>query len=208
MIVAGALALGSAAAATTLLWSPQPERGDFSYASVAAVRDAAWAAAVIDGFGFTIAAFTVAIAVCLLAPARGKVLANIGAVLTAAGGTLFASGVISYGVLSWYATAPDAMSAEAGTALMAYFADNPMRIAMFQGAGLILFTLGGLLLSVALWRARSVPRWLPTAWAVLTVAQFGIESSRILDFVQAAVMAIFVLIAWLLVSRKAHAHPH
>jgi hypothetical protein len=57
---------------------------------------------------------------------------------------------------------------------------------------------GWLLLAVARWRARSAAGWLPIAWAVLTVGQSGIQSSRILDFWQVATITVFVLVAWFL----------
>jgi hypothetical protein len=50
----------------------------------------------------------------------------------------------------------------------------------------------------ALWRSPSVPRSLPVTLAVLTVAQFAIPASRMLDVVQAAFIATFIAIAWFL----------
>lgn len=202
-IVAAALVLGSSAVAATLLLRPGPARNDLSYASFAAVRDGAWAATVVDHVGFIVAAFALAIAVCVLTPSRGAVWANIGAVLTAVGGTLFAGGVIAIGVLGWYATAPDALSPASGTALMTYLAENPGHVSGPQIPGFLLFNLGSLLLAVALWRAGSVPRWLPILWAVLTVAQFVGLPGRMLDLVQVALSAVFVVIAWFTVRATA-----
>jgi hypothetical protein len=52
-----------------------------------------------------------------------------------------------------------------------------------------------LLLSVALWRSASVPRWLPIAIAVLTIGQFAMPNA-LLDGEQALLMASFVAVAW------------
>jgi hypothetical protein len=196
-IAALALTLGAVATAAAVLWRPWGERNDFAYASLAPVRDAAWAGSVLDGLGIAAAGIALGIAVCLLAPARGAVWATTGAVLTGLGGVAFSAALVAFGVLAWYVTATDAIDAEAGTALLAYFEENPARIAVLQVPGFLLFTIGTLVLMVALWRARSVPRWLPIGVALLTVAAF-IVPGRALDVVQALQMLSLVGVAWYL----------
>jgi len=58
------------------------------------------------------------------------------------------------------------------------------------------------LLSVALLRARAVPRAIPVAVLVLTAAQFSGVDERVLDFVQIALMAVLVCIAALFVRNR------
>src|SRR5207344_2844636 len=89
-IVASALTLGSAAVAAVLLWHPGPPRNDFSYTALAPVRDATWLGMLIDSIGLSAAAIGLSISVCLLTPARGAVVANVGAVLATLGGAVFA----------------------------------------------------------------------------------------------------------------------
>ena len=197
-IIALALAIGALAAAVVVLWQPGPKRNDFSYASVAPARDALWTGSVIDGIGFAVAAVALGLAVCLLAPARGAAWANVGAVLTALGGIAFATALVASGVLGWYVTATEALPAEAGSTLMAYFEDNPARLAAVQVPGFLLTSFGILLLAVALWRAQSVPRWLPIAIATLTVLPFVLPTSRALDVIQAVHLGTLVIVAWFL----------
>jgi hypothetical protein len=64
-------------------------------------------------------------------------------------------------------------------------------------AGFLLFTIGSILLLIALIRARTVPLWLPIAFLALVVAQFAPVPSRILDFVQVALTALLVVLAWM-----------
>jgi len=64
-------------------------------------------------------------------------------------------------------------------------------------AGFLLFTLGSIALFIALIRARTVPLWLPITFFVLVVAQFTPVSSRVLDFIQVALMALLVVLAWM-----------
>jgi hypothetical protein len=85
-----------------------------------------------------------------------------------------------------------------GTKLLDYTVDHPEHGMVVQMAGFLLFTLGAILLLVALIRARSVPLWLPIVSLVLIVAQFTPVPGRALDFVQAGLMALFVVLAWML----------
>jgi hypothetical protein len=96
--------------------------------------------------------------------------------------------------LRWYATS-SAISADSGTALLAYFKHNQAPIGGPQIVGFLLFNVGVLLFVAALWRSRAVPRWLPIAMTVLALAQFAGIPDRALDFVQVADMATFVVIA-------------
>ena len=89
-IVAAMLAVGSAAVAVFFLWSPGPNRDDFTYASIAPVRQASFVGYLIDSVGFGLAAVGLAVAMCLLVRARGAACANIGAILTTVGGILVA----------------------------------------------------------------------------------------------------------------------
>jgi hypothetical protein len=117
-IVAAILVLGAVAVATVLLWHPGPPRDDFSYASMAPVRNATWFVALLDAIGYVAVTVALAVAACLLAPARGARWANTGAVFTALGGIAFGVGDFAYGVLGWYATS-NALSADAGSRLTA-----------------------------------------------------------------------------------------
>src|SRR5438552_2638511 len=119
-IVATALALGSLTVAILLLISPGFPRDDFDYADIAAVRDGGWATTFVDGLGFAVAGVALALAVCMLARARGAVLANIGAILVALGGLVFFAAEFAYGAFARYATATAALPAGTGAKLTAY----------------------------------------------------------------------------------------
>ena len=196
-LVASGLALGAIGVASVLLWHPWPTRDRFGYGDIAPIRDAMWQAIVIDAIAFCVMALTLSIVVCGLARTRGAVLATIGAVITTLGGIAFAMGEFGFVAVAWYATEPDAVSVAEGTELLAYSVDHPEHGMVVQMAGFLLFTVGSLLLVIALIRARSVPLWLPIAFIVLVVAQFAPVPSRILDFVQVALMALIVALAWM-----------
>lgn len=196
-LVASGLALGATAVASVLLWHPWPTRDRFGYGDIAPIRDEMWLALVVDAIGFAVVGVTLSIVVCALVRSRGVVWATIGSVLTTLGGITFAMGEFGFATLSWYATETDAIPVEAGTTLMAYTVDHPEHGMVVQMAGFLLFTLGPILLLVALIRARSVALWLPIALLILMAAQFAPVPSRILDLVQAAIMALLVVLAWM-----------
>jgi hypothetical protein len=204
-IVSGLVTLGAAVLAVLVLWQPWGARDQLGYADLAPHRDAAWLGAVVDGLAFAAVCVALALAVCRLAPGRGWVWATVGAVVTGVGGVAFAAGMAAFGSLAWYATSTDAVPAQAGTALMTYVEDNPGHVLGLQMAGFLLATLGTLALMVALWRARSVPRWLPIAYLVLTVGVFAL-SGVALNIVQAAQTLSLVVVAfyaWRVAARPA-----
>lgn len=192
--VSAFLGLGAVAVAVAVLWQPWGERDALGYADIAPHRDAAWLGTMIDGLAFAVVGVTLGLAVCRLARARGSAWATVGAAMTGLGGIAFCAGMISFGSLSWYATDTRALPADAGTALMTYAVDHPGHLMGPQMAGFLLVTLGSLALMVALWRARSVPRWLPIGYAVLTAGTFALDGVA-LNVVQAAQMLSLLIVA-------------
>jgi len=199
-IVSAVLALGAVAIAVIVLWQPWGERDALSYEDIAPHRDAAWLGTLVDGLAIAAVGVTLALAVCRLVRARGAALATVGSVLTGFGGIAFFAGMFAFGSLSWYATSPDAVPPDAGSAFMTYVNDNPGHVMLPQMLGFLLFTLGSLLLMGALWRSRSVPRWLPIAYLVLTVGIFAL-SGLLLNVVQAVQTLLLVPVAFYALRR-------
>jgi hypothetical protein len=196
-LVASGLALSAAAVAAVLIWHPWPARDQFDYGDIAPIHDAMWGAIVVDAVAFAVVGLTLSIVVCGLVRSRGAVWASIGAVLATLGGIALAMGEFGFAAISWYSTEPDAVSVAEGTKLLDYTVDHPEHGMVVQMAGFLLFTVGTILLLVALIRSRSVPLWLPIASLVLIVAQFTPVPGRALDVVQAVLMALFVALAWM-----------
>lgn len=196
-LVASGLALSAAAVAAVLIWHPWPARDQFDYGDIAPIRDAMWGAIVIDAVAFAVVGITLSIVVCGFARSRGAVWASIGAVLTTLGGIALAMGEFGFAALSWYSTETDAVPVAEGTKLLDYTVNHPEHGMVVQMAGFLLFTLGSILLIVALIRSRAVPLWLPIASLALIVAQFTPVPGRVLDFVQVGSMVLFVALAWM-----------
>jgi hypothetical protein len=191
--IAAVLVVGAITSAAFGIWRPAPGGGSFGYDIIAPIRTSWWAWHLFGGLGVAAAAIAVALAVCLLVPARGATWATLGALLTALGGLAFYGGVAAEGVLGAYATDPEALPAQSGTTLLTFIDDNFEPIGVVLIPGLALLTLGPLLLAVALWRSRSVPRWLPLMFALTNVAGFPLSTGVVAD---SAFAATLVAIAW------------
>lgn len=194
LIVAATLALAAGVVAIVLLFRPWPVRNSFLYQELAPVRDAIWTAILIDAVSFAAIGLSLSLCVCLLAPDRGARLANIGAIVTTLGGVLFAMGAFAFAALTWYVTDAAALPVAEGTRVLEYAVANPEHVLLPQMLGFLLYTLGTLILAVAMLRSGSVSRWLPIAIVGTTVAQFAVHD-RALDFVQVGAMGVLILVA-------------
>ena len=200
-IIAATLAISAAVVATVLLFRPWQARNSFAYAELAPVRDAIWTAIFIDALAFVALAISVALSVALVARARGSRVANIGAVITIAGGVLFAMGAFAFVALVWLVTDTTVLPATDGARVIDAALSEMAHVALPQALGFLLFTAGTLILAAALFRSRAVPRWLPIAIAVATLLQFAVHD-RALDFVQIGAMALWIVLAGYLFIRQ------
>lgn len=194
-LVAAGLTAGIALTAGVLAWHPGPPRDDVAYASYAEVRDAAWVGGLLDHIGWALVVLGLPLGVCFLVRERGARLATIGSVLVAVGGMFFVSTFYAYNQLAWHATEPDALSPEAGTALMSWISDHPARLMGPEAVSFFAFDIGVLLLCAALWRSRTTPRWVPIGVAVFVVGQFLVPTS-LLDVVQILLLVSMLPVAW------------
>jgi hypothetical protein len=197
-VAAGALAVAAVTVAGLLATKPWGDRLDSSaddvldYDKLLEVRDAAWAAMLVDGFAYAVVALTLSIGVLHLARSRGGVAALVGAVLTAAGGILFAMGAGGFATFAWFATAPG-LPQGAGRSLVDYANDHIGHVIGVDMAGFVTFTLGTLVLSVALVRSRAIPVVPVGVFVVLTLAQFVMPAGHdVLNYLQIAMMLMLV----------------
>jgi hypothetical protein len=205
IIPAGTLAIGAVVVAMVLLFRPWPVRNSFLYDELAPVRDGIWTSILVDSLAFAAVAIGLSLVVAQVTPTRGSVLANIGAVVATVGGVLFAMGAFAFAMFTWYVTDPAVLPIADGTRVLEYAVANPEHGMLLQMGGFLLYTLGTLFLAAALFRARSVPRWLPIGMIVLTIAEFATHD-RVLDFVQIVAMTWLVVLAALALRRSAASH--
>jgi hypothetical protein len=88
-----------------------------------------------------------------------------------------------------------------GRTLVDYANDNVGHLLGATMAGFFFFTLGGLVLAAALFRSRAVPVAGVAAYVLLVLAQFAPLPGRALDYLQMAMMALFVALAVSVIRR-------
>ena len=98
-----------------------------------------------------------------LVPGRGRTLATVAAVLVSLGMACNSLSQATHGYLMFWATDP-ALDPAAGTAILevAHGATDTVTLPV-SFLSVPVFAVGMLLFSVALWRAGTVPRWVPVA---------------------------------------------
>lgn len=193
-LLAGGLGLSALTIAVLVLLQPWGERNALDYQTLSADRGLMWSSVLLDALAMAALGICLALVVTHLAPGRGAVWARAGGTLSAAGGVLFALGMYAFGSLAWYATETAALDPAEGTALLEYAVAHPGHGQIVQIVGFLTFTLGLVLLTVALLRAGTIGRTTPAVILALTVAAF-FAPSAVLSYVQAAQMASLVLLA-------------
>jgi hypothetical protein len=195
---AAALAASAATVAVLLATKPWGDRLDSSsddflvYDKLLDVRDAAWVSMLVDGFAYAVIGVTLGLGVLHLARARGRVAALVGAALTTVGGILFAMGAGSFATFAWFATA-DGQPDGAGRSLVDYANDHVGHVVGADMAGFVTFTVGSLVLTAALIRARAVPVLAAVVFILLTLAQFVMPAGHdILNYLQIAQMVMLI----------------
>jgi hypothetical protein len=202
-VAAVALAVSAATIGVLLVTTPWGDRLDsgaddvLTYADLVRVHDAAWPSMLLDGFAFAVVWLTVGLGVLHLAQGRGRILALVGAVLTAAGGVLFAMGTAAFATLAWFASA-DRLSDGTGQALVTFANDQPGHLMGPDMAGFVLTTLGSLVLAAALVRARAVPVSGVVVYVLAALVQFVGLPGRVIDCVQIAMMVMLIGLAGIL----------
>jgi hypothetical protein len=126
----------------------------------------------------------------------GAVPARLGAMLAVAGGVTFALGGFGYATLAWHVTDPSILDPAAGKAVLQSAIENPQHSLVVQIVGFLAMTLGVVLLSVALLRSGTLPRWVPIVVLVTSVLAFVVPP-RIKDLAQVVKMLAFVVLGLL-----------
>ncbi|MFL6089388.1 MAG: hypothetical protein ACJ71Z_04515 [Aeromicrobium sp.] len=206
-LVALGILIGSLGSAGLGFWHRNYEPGEpIPYGTFSRIHGAWWAWHLFGGLANTLMAVSVAIGVCMLARHRGAVWATIGAAATVLGGMFFGAGVAAEGAAMGYAGDAHALPPQAGAALLKYINEEPGRYVVAILPGLILSSLGLLLISLALWISRSVPQWVPIALFAGTVLDFFAPIS--IGWIAGLPQVVGVLaIGWYVWARRGRGEP-
>ncbi len=177
------------------------------HADVAGSREAVRWVLVLGAVNLVVGVCALALAGLLLAPARGAAWATVGAGGMWLGAALYGVGVGGWAELFPAATHP-ALDESASHDLVAALVDDPVQLFATAGAGAALVALGTVLLAVGLWRARTVPRWLPVLTAVSILLTFVLPTTGLLGLlVELPVAVSAIAIAWYAWQRRAGSRP-
>jgi hypothetical protein len=206
-VVAAALAASALTVAGLLVTTPWGDRLNsgaddiVSYDDLRSVRDAAWTSMLVDAFAFGVIGLCLALGTAHLVRTRGRLPALVGGLLTTAGGICFAMGGAAFATFTWFASS-SGLSEEAGRSLVDYGNDHPGHMIGTTLVGFGLYTLGTLVLAVALLRARVVPVVGLVGYVLLTFAQFAPLPGRGIDYLQIAMMLVLAAYAALVWRRS------
>lgn len=158
------------------LFFPAGENGHLTYDSVASTRAFFRAWLTLAAVNLVVGAVVFSVSAWLLVPTRGWVVATIGACLFCVGAALYAAGVGGVATLYYLVTDEGALSRAAGTGLADSLDAQEFTLWGPAFAGALVSLVGQLLLAAALWRAATVPRWIPLL-AATAIATFLLPTS-------------------------------
>jgi hypothetical protein len=146
-----------------LLWQgPEETNGLYTFAEISPDRDLWWGLVTAVGVLLAISVPIQALLTMLLATGRGSSWTTVGGVLMWVGAGLQAAGLGGWAAAYYFAT-DAAVGSAAGTAVIEAANADEAHLLGLVLAGMALVVLGTIAQSVGLFRARSVPVWVPVA---------------------------------------------
>lgn len=152
----------------------------YTYADIEPIRSFWWGLQVFLSTNLVICVPALALAGMLLVRQRGARWATVGGVVMWVGTALYTTGVAGLATIYYFATDPG-LDPAAGTVLLDLVGDDGRLYAAMIPGGLLV-ALGTVLQAVGLWRARSVPRWVPLT-SLAIVATFVLPASGAIGLV-------------------------
>jgi hypothetical protein len=168
-----------------------------AYADIAHVRGYVWTLFIVAGVQLVVGACAAALAGWLLVPNRGARWATVGATLIWLGAALYGVGIGGWATVYYFGTDPAVLDPATGARLIDHVNDDTVRLLAVPIGGALLIAIGSLVLAVALWRARTVPRWIPIAAAVAAVATVVLPPDGVAGLIAEAASSITTIaIGW------------
>jgi hypothetical protein len=181
------------------------------YAAIAPNLSYLWAFFLIAGVQLIVGACAVALAAWLLAPARGARWATVGGSIVWLGAAIYGVGLGGWATLYYFGTDTATLDPATAARLIDHANDDTARMLAVPVGGALLVALGSMLLAVALWRARTVPRWVPLLGALSAGTGIVLPPDTVAGIVgEAASAATSIAIgwyAWQRSSARLHSNP-
>lgn len=184
-----------------LFFPATDESGRWTYAVVEPIRGFFRLWLVMAGVNLVVGLTTTALAGWLLVLSRGWIAATVGACLMWFGCALYAVGLGGVAAAYYFATEPAVLDAAASTRLLDHLHESTIALWGPAIAGALLVAAGQISLAVGLWRARTVPRWIPILAATIPLT-FVFDTSGVRGLLVELPQALAgVGIAWYLWQR-------
>jgi hypothetical protein len=149
------------------------------YAAIAPMRDYIWTFFIVAGIQLIVGACAAAVAGWVLTPARGARWATVGGSLIWLGAALYGVGIGGWAALYYFGSDAAVLGPATAARIIDHANDDTARMLAIPIAGALLIAIGTLILAVALWRAGTVPRWVPVVGALSAVATVMLPPSGI-----------------------------
>jgi len=163
------------------------------YAALASHRSYVWTFFAAAGVQLVIGATVAAVAAMVLAPNRWG---TVGGSMIWIGAALYGVGIGGWAAAYYFGSDPS-LAPAAAVGLIDRINDDAGHLLAIPIGGALLIGLGTLVLAVALWRARSVPRWVPIVGALTAVATIVAPPDTVAGLVaEAASSATTIAIGW------------
>jgi hypothetical protein len=167
------------------------------YAEIAPMRGYLWAFFVVAGVQLVVGACAAAVAGWLLAPARGARWSTVGGSVIWLGAAIYGVGIGGWATAYYFATDRSTLGARSASALVHRINHDTAHMLAVPVTGAVLIAVGSLALSVGLWRARTVPKWVVLVGALSSVATLALEPSTAAGLVAEAASSITTIaIGW------------
>ncbi|HEY7619153.1 MAG TPA: hypothetical protein VH834_05235 [Solirubrobacteraceae bacterium] len=167
------------------------------YAAIAPHRDYVWAFFAIAGVQLIVGACAAALAAWLLVPDRGARWATVGGGLVWLGAALYGVGIGGWAAVYYFATDHATLGSATAGRFVDHVNDDTAHLLAMPIGGAVLIALGSLTIAVALWRARTVPRWVPVVGAISAVATVVLPPDGVAGLVgEAASSASTIAVGW------------
>jgi hypothetical protein len=178
------------------------------YAAIAPNRGYVWAFFLIAGVQLVVGACAAALAAWLLTPARGARWATVGGAIVWLGAAIYGVGIGGWATLYYFGTDPAALDPATAARLIDHVNDDTARMLAVPIGGALLVALGATLLAVALWRACTVPRWVPIVGVISAVTGIVLPPDTVAGIAgEAASAATSIAIGWYAWQRSAPMDP-
>jgi hypothetical protein len=113
------------------------------------------------------------------------------------GAAIYGVGIGGWATVYYFGTDPGSLDPATAARLIDHVNDDTARMLAVPIGGALLVALGSIVLAVALWRARTVPRWVPIVGALTAVTGIVIPADTIVGVVaEAASSATTIAIGW------------